>query len=254
MAIKRFLLRREFREGLADPWKKEERIVAESATSARALQDNAIRCSAECCHRSSVSSRSERTHKSPGALLGRNIPQLSKHARVVRHIVSVRFGEMWLLRRIAGRMNSRRPAERIHLESGIVRDNKLSWCRQAVFFSFLAGILFKGGAVLHDRGKSCEAWNAGNHDAMNRRGPREVSQLAWVRGCHKNRACCQRVRSTFIDVLINNPAKMTMLTSESTPPAVRSGVRAKLIFTSFSPASTGTIISPVTSADSVATA
>ena len=138
MTVLCFFFCAQFGEGFADLREKEERIVTESVSSARCVEDDAFGGTAECGQSFSIAGSGEHADESGGALWLGNFFKFAEHAGIVRFVVGIGFGRVRLVGGVAGRMHSGSAAQSIDFEARVVGYDQFSGDGQAVGFCFLA--------------------------------------------------------------------------------------------------------------------
>src|SRR5579863_1677854 len=180
MAVVRFFLWPQLGEGLLNRWKVKQRIVAETVTTAKGVENQAIRLSAKHFQNSPVSGRRDHADETAGAFFPGNAPQLSDQTSVVRLVISVVVLQVWSFCRIARGMHARRSAEGIDFQSGIVGQNDFSGNIAAVPRCLFSRVFFKRDAVLDDRRQGSEVREGVDLNSDARSGPGEIPQLTRI--------------------------------------------------------------------------
>src|SRR6266849_2653754 len=255
VAVLGLLLRQQFREGLLNRRKVEERVIAKSIRSPRDVQQQAVRLAVKYSQRMTVPGGGDHAHEASRAFFGRDFSQLSNQARVVSLVVGVVPHQVRLVGGVTRGMHSRSAGQRIYFQPGIVGQDDFSRSIQTISLDLLAGIGLEGKAVFDHRRKGSEVRKRLDLDPQRGGGSGKVAELARVRCSDQNAGhSVTQPQETGASgksatrLLKSAPPSSRMpAPREISPPMVLSGVRTNLIRTKFSPASSGMIICPVTS-------
>src|SRR5581483_4933505 len=186
MAVLRFFLGLQFGKSFLNGWEVKQRIIAKSVLSARGVDDYTFRLSAEGLNGFPIASGDNHAYESGYSLLGRNLLQFAKQARIIGFVVGVAVRQMRFVGSISGRMHAGSTAESIDFETGIVRQDEFSWRVAAVTLGFFARIRLESFSVFYDRGQGREVGEGSDLNSQGFRGASKVSQLAGIRGSDEN--------------------------------------------------------------------
>jgi len=242
MAVLRFFFCRQLRKCFLNRGKIKERVVAEAIRAARSVEDHPFGSATEHRQGLAIPRRGYDTDETSSALLWWDTSKLSNQARVIRLIISIVLDQVGSVGGVARGVNAGSASERVDFESGIVGKNNFTWKIVAVILGFLAGVGFESEAVFDYGGKGREVGKASNVDSASPRGTGKVAKLTWIRSGDQDASY-----GHYLGLRATRPTKNRAVAPETIPPSVRSQVRVKVMSTRFSPASTGTIIWPVTS-------
>src|SRR5690348_2573921 len=156
MAVMRLFLGAQFRKGLVDARKVEQRIVSKAVAPAWCVQNDPFGRAPKYSQGFAIARRCQYADEASGAFLRRNLRQFAEYTGVIGLIVSVGVGQMRFVSSVARGVHSRGPMQGIDFQSGIVGDHNFFGSGQAVFLGFLPGVLFEGLAVFYGRGQRCE--------------------------------------------------------------------------------------------------